>query len=679
MRFGFYPKLAFDGIRKNRRMYLPYFLACMGMVMMTYIINFLKTSQTISVLPGAGVITSIMNLGVFVMAFFSALFLFYTNSFLIRRRKKEFGLYNILGMGKRNIARILIWETLFVAVGSIALGLLTGMLVSKLAELGLVNIMNGNVNYTLSVSPEGIIYTVIPFGIIFFLLLLNSLRQLWCSNAISLLRSENTGEKPPKGNWLLGMAGFAILGAAYYLAVTIHDPISALGLFFVAVIMVIAATYLIMIAGSVLLCRVLQKNKRYYYKPNHFVSVSSMAYRMKRNGAGLASICILVTMVLVMISSTSALFMGAEDVIKNRYPRQINSWTRFTKNESITREDTEPVRDVTGRVLEQYGAVAQNVADYRTAAIAGMLNGGDVIFDMEKINDLSLAVYSDVVQLYLLPLEDYNAMSGRNVTLEPDEALVYTHRIRFDGDTIGFQDAAHYKVKEHLADCFLNGDITMDIMPSVVVVVPDVAAATQGLTNASGENLVFWKWNYCFDTNLTAEENIALHTALNDALAELQGSSENSFRSTVESRDFEREDFYSIYGGLFFLGVMLSIVFLFAAVLIIYYKQLSEGYEDQARFGIMQNVGMTKREIRKSINSQLLTVFFLPLLMAGLHLACAFPMIEKLLLLFQMNNRPLFICTTVGSLLIFAVFYAVVYRITSNSYYQIVGGAREKN
>lgn len=678
MKFGFYPKLAFDGVRKNKRMYLPYFFACVGMVMMTYIINFLKTSPTISALPGAGVIESIMNLGVFVMAFFSALFLFYTNSFLIRRRKKEFGLYNILGMGKRNIAHILVWETFFVAFGSVALGLLAGMLVSKLAELGMVNMMNGEVSYTLSVSPEGIIFTVIPFSVIFLLLLLNSLRQLWRSSAISLLRSENTGEKPPKGNWLLGLAGFAILGAAYYVALTIQDPISALSLFFAAVIMVIAATYLIMIAGSVLLCRILQKNRRYYYKPNHFVSVSSMAYRMKRNGAGLASICILATMVLVMISSTSALFIGAEDVIYNRYPRQINSWTRFTENESITREDTLPLREVADRVLEQYGAVAQNVADYRTAAIAGLLNDGDVIFDMDRIDDLSLAVYSDVVQLYLLPLEDYNAMSGRSVTLEPEEALVYTHRIKFDGDTIGFQNAAHYRVREHLADCFLNGDITMDVMPSVVVVVPDVAAATQGLTNSSGKNLVQWKWNYCFDTNLTAEENIALHTALNNAFSELQESG-GSFRFNVESRDFEREDFYSIYGGLFFLGVLLSIVFLFAAVLIIYYKQLSEGYEDQARFGIMQNVGMTKREIRRSINSQLLTVFFLPLLMAGLHLACAFPMIEKLLLLFQMNNRPLFISTTVGSLLVFAVFYAVVYRITSNSYYQIVGGAKEKN
>ena len=325
MKTGFYPKLAFDGIRKNRRMYVPFICTCIGMVMMFYIISYLHYSDTIASMNGGQIMRSTLNLGSIVVGIFSCIFLFYTNSFLIRRRKKEFGLYHILGMGKLNIARILFWETLLTAVISLVLGIGFGILFSKLAELAMARLTHAQIIYSMHISPDSILFTLTVFGCIFILLFFNTLRQVHFSNAITLVKSESVGEKPPKGNILLGLLGMICLAAAYYLAVTVADPVSALGMFFIAVILVIVGTYLIMIASSVLFCRLLQKNKRYYYKANHFVSISSMAYRMKRNGAGLASICILATMVLVMLSTTVSLYFGMDDVLSNRYPYLFNT------------------------------------------------------------------------------------------------------------------------------------------------------------------------------------------------------------------------------------------------------------------------------------------------------------------------------------------------------------------
>lgn len=672
MRLGFYPRLAADGIRKNKRMYLPYILTCSGMVMMTYIMDFLRTSETVASLYRGWVLQDLMNIGLIVMAFFAAIFLFYTNSFLTRRRKKEFGLYHILGMGKRNLSGILVWESVFVAVISLVCGMGSGIALSKLAELGLVNIMKGDVTYTLSVSADSIILTAVLFAGIFLLLLVNMLRQIWFSSAISLLKSENTGEKPPKANWLLGLLGVIILAAAYYIALAIKDPVSAIIAFMLAVLMVIAATYLIMIAGSVLFCRILQKRKKYYYKPNHFVSVSSMVYRMKRNGAGLASICILATMVLVMISSSSALFIGEEDVIRSRYPREINTWFSMYENREVTKEDQEAFENVIDGVLREHGTAPEQIIKYHSTGTSGLLQGGEVFFDQSAFGEFGIDEFSDVHQIYLVPIEDYNDMMGTDISLAEDEALVYAPRETFDSDTFQFTGLKQYRVREILKEGFLNSDIAMDIVPSLMVILPDVEEAAEGLVNSSGNSLVRRKWYYSFDTSLDPGENIALYHDLKESLTSWKLNGHDTFMSTVESREYERKDFYSLYGGLFYLGILLSIVFIFAAVLIIYYKQISEGYEDQARFEIMQKVGMTGKDIRRSINSQLLTVFFLPLAGAGLHLAFAFPIIEKLLLLFNLNNQNLFVCTAIGSYLVFALFYGIVYRITSNAYYQIV-------
>lgn len=683
MKAGFYPKLAFDGIRKNRRMYLPYILTCIGMVMMYYIIVFLQNNDAIRSMRGGETIQGMMELGTWVIAIFACIFLFYTNSFLIRRRKKEFGLYNILGMGKGNIGFILFWEALIISAISLGAGLFAGIVFSKLAELGLVNVLNGSVNYSFSVSPAAIAMTVMVFGVIFLLLFLNSLRQVKFANAISLLRSENVGEKPPKGNWLVGILGVLMLGAAYGLAVTIQNPVSALLVFFLAVVLVILGTYLVMIAGSVLFCRILQKRKNYYYKANHFVSVSSMVYRMKRNGAGLASICILATMVLVMISSTTSLYAGEEDSINARYPREINTSFQLNDVEEMTWEAVGAIRNEMLRIARSYDADPENIHEYRSASVAGLLMEDTVETDVSKIEQFHLDTYSNVYQIYIIPIEDYNALMGTDETLEEDEALLYFYRdsYRYEEDTLSFRNGRSFRIKKVVDDFVGSGEAAMAIAPTIVIFVPDLKTAIEGideLADYNGNRMVTLRWSYNFDTGLERKDQDALCAAIRENFRAPDAYETCGYYAfSVEGREMEREDFYSIFGSLFYLGIVLSAVFILAAVLIIYYKQISEGYEDQARFEIMQKIGMTKREIRKSINSQLLTVFFLPLVGAGMHLAFAFPIIRKLLLLFNLNNVVLFAVTTVISFVVFALFYCLVYRITSNAYYNIVSGARE--
>ena len=681
MKMGFYPRLAFDGIRKNKRLVLPFILTCTGMIMMYYIIAFLRDSEAISAMKGGETIGSILGLGTYVIAFFACIFLFYTNSFLMRRRKKEFGLYNILGMGKRNIGRILFWESLLIAAFSLSVGLLCGMAFSKVAELFLISLMQGNVSYTLSVSAQGIRETITAFGFIFILLFLNAFRQVRFGSAISLVRSENAGEKPPKGNWFWGILGVIILGIAYYLAISINNPLSALLVFFAAVLMVILATYLIMIAGSVFFCRILQKKKKYYYKSNHFVSVSSMVYRMKRNGAGLASICILATMVLVMISSTTCLYFGSEGALRSRYPRDINMEFMLEDTSGLSDANIASLQGAIDEELASNHVALQNFYSYRNISIAGMLQGNVVECDPTVLDSFAITSLSDIYEFYFVPLADYNRMMGTHDVLADGEALLYINRGSYEGDTLSFQGGQSFQIVKQIEAFSENGMSAMDIVTSIILVVPDLEKSIEGLSEKAdyiGNRMISIKWIYNFDTGLEAEDQIQL----SDTLYERFHSTETHRQYGIlyahcESQQAEREDFYSLYGGLFYLGVLLSLVFILAAVLIIYYKQISEGYEDQGRFEIMQKVGMTKQEIRKSINSQLLTVFFLPLVLATLHLAFAFPLIRKLLLLFNLNNVLLFAFTTIISIIAFAIFYTLVYRITSNAYYHIVSGNKE--
>lgn len=681
MKKFFYPRLAFDGIRKNKRLYLPYILTQIGMIMMYYIVIFLRYGESLKGTFGEGTVSIVLMLGGWVIAIFACIFLFYTNSFLIRRRKKEFGLYNILGMDKKNISILLFWESLITSAISLFCGLVLGVALSKLAELGLVKAIGGtDISYVFYVSPTAILLTVGVFAVIFLLIFINSVRQIMGASAVTLIRSENLGEKPPKANPLLGIIGAALLIGAYITAVVITEPLSAILVFFIAVIMVIIGTYLLMIFGSVLLCRFLQKRKNYYYKPNHFISVSSMTYRMKRNGAGLASVCVLATMVLVMISSTTCLLFGTEDSVNTRYPRDIVLSTGFDTIDGLDDSNLEKVAAGVDSLAASHKANASNFASYRSVVTVGTISdGGKLVAGGTGVtigSNSNAYICFDVV-----PIEDYNAVMGTNETLEPDEVIVYSYRMKYKYDTVTLGDGKTYKVKK-IADSFLvDGDSAVNIASSIYIFVPDFKSAATDFAkpeNHNGVRTVNYKYFRFFDTELDTAGERALCNDYIDATKPAMSSYGNMITFSIDSGNVGRDDYYSAFGSLFYLGVMLSIVFIFAAVLIIYYKQVSEGYEDQSRFEIMQKVGMTKKEIRKSINSQLLTVFFLPLAGAGLHMIFASIIIRRILLTFNFNNPVLFAVTTLVCFVVFALFYTLIYRVTSNAYYKIVSGAKER-
>ncbi len=680
MKKALYARLAWTGMVKNKRLYLPYLLSCGGMVLMFYILMGLSGSPVLENMAGGGSSAIILRLGTVVIAVFALLFLFYTHAFLVRRREREFGLYNILGMGKGNIARVLLWETAITYGMTTAAGLLLGVALYKLAELGMVRLLQVQVTYTLSVSVSSLLATAALFAIIHVLILLDGLRRLRGVSAIALLRSENMGEKPPRAKWVLTAAGAVLLAGAYALAVSIREPLAALLWFFAAVIMVILATYLLFISGSVTLCRSLQRNKRYYYRPQHFVSVSSMAYRMKRNGAGLASVCILATMVLVMISSTTCLYVGQEKAVGSRYPHDL-AVTVYGGEHLLDEAEVAGLREGVESTIFNFGGKVSNVAEYREVSISGLLDGGDIRIDS---TGASVTDSTHAIQIHFLPLEDYNAATGQSLTLGDGQVYVAALRTEFNSDTLSIDGGmVRHVMKREIP--MLGGPAVADITPSLMVVVPDFERFVPELQSYLEDKYGWYPgayWNYGFDTDLPENQqgNIDgttpnLEDALNGYLAGV--SSDWGVGVSVESKAANRADFYGTYGGLFFLGIMLSIVFIFAAVAILYYKQLSEGYEDQSRFDIMQKVGMTKGDIRRSINSQLLTVFSLPLVMAGLHLCFAFPFIHKLLLLFNLDDRGLLVGTTAVSFLVFAVLYAVVYKLTGNAYYHIVADNKE--
>lgn len=683
MKKGFYRTLAWTGIKNNKKLYVPYILTCMGTVMMCYIISFLGTSPTFAEIQGGETVQAFLGMGFGVMAVFSLIFLFYTNSFLIRRRKKEFGLYNILGLGKRHLAKVMILETLMIAGMTILGGLFFGILLSKFSELFMIKILEGTVTYSFTIEPESIKNTVILFLGVFLLVFLNTLRQIHLTNPIQLLHSEQAGEKPPKANWVVAILGLILLAGAYYIAVSIQDPVTAIVAFFLAVVMVVLATYLLFIAGSVTLCRILQKNKRYYYKTNHFVSVSSMVYRMKRNGAGLASICILCTMVLVMVSSTTCLYVGAEDSLRNRYPRNINVDVLMNETEFFDDTNTEETKSRIQTVLDENKAEAEGVLEYRTAAFGGMIEGNQIDLNSEKLN--SAINVENIWQIFVVSVSDYNRLMGKNETLLPGEAIVYTTKeMTYEEDTIQIEECDTIKIVGRANEFVDNSVDSMQIFPTMYLFVPDVGEVIEPLKNLTWGNdnspLVSFHWYYGFDLSCEDETQMRIQDQISDKIDQLKSSIDESsyFHFTIEGVAKDRADFFGTFAGLFFLGIFLGIVFVFAAVLIIYYKQVSEGYEDQSRFDIMQKVGMTKTEIRKSINSQILTVFFLPLITAGLHLGFAFPLIKKILLIFGLTNTSLLIITTVSCYLVFALFYMFVYRATSRSYFTIVSGMRSE-
>lgn len=655
----FFPKLAASNIKKNGKAYIPYILSCVMTVAMFYIVKSLSYNPGLKNMVGSSTMMTMMSMCSVMIALFAIIFLFYTNSFLVKRRKKEFGVFNILGMEKSHIAKTMAWENFYVTLISIAGGLVIGIALDKAMFLLIAQVLNEEISLGFFISDKAIISTVVMFCIIFLLILLNSIRQIQTANPIELLTAGNAGEREPKTKWILTILGLLSLGTGYYIALAIKNPLTALVYFFFAVILVIIGTYMLFTAGSIALLKILRKNKKYYYKTKHFTSISGMIYRMKQNAVGLANICILSTAVLVMVSSTSSLMLGMQDVIATRYPDDFIVYSNETSEERAY-ESFDAIREL----QEEQNLNVTSEREYRYLVFPAFINGDT----FEVTRDANFSSLGNLNNLIFVSLSDYNRVMGTDKTLAEDEILVYSDRLQFDYPTLKIFDR-EYSVKEKIDEFIGNGLIVAVAANTQFIVLPDgtdidelYALQKEALSDGASEI----QYYYGFNSDADEETQRAFYRTL------LEDYVGHGYEGTIESKADSRSEFVGLYGGFFFIGIFLGILFIMATVLIIYYKQISEGYDDKQRYEIMQKVGMTHQEIKNSIHSQVLTVFFLPLIVAGIHIAVAFPIITKLLALLNLLNVQLFLTCTVVCYVVFAVMYLLIYLLTARTYYKIV-------
>ena len=636
-----YEKLAVTNLKNNRKTYVPYIFTGVLTVMMFYIIDALSRGKGIT----QNTLKICLQYATGVIIVFAVIFLFYTNSFLIKRRKKEIGVYNILGMGKRHIARMMAVETILTAGISILGGLVFGIIFGKLMYLLLLKILHNSVDMQFSVNGTAIVQTVILFAGIFLLTYLYNILQIQLVNPVELLHGGNQGEKEPKSRWLLVIVGVAALGNGYWIALTTEAPLEALLKFFVAVVCVIIGTYALFIAGSIVVLKILRKNKAYYYNPKHFTSVSGMIYRMKQNGAGLANICVLSTMVLVMVSTTVSLYAGMEDILDSRFPRDVS----IVCNEADTNNE-ETLQRLIKEQCEKAGVKITDRVRYRYGSMNAVLKGNN----LEKVEQY----YPDNHFYYveMITQEEYNRIEKQNVSLKEQEILTYTTNGKCGKKQINIA-GRNYQVKKELSEMTSQPKSTAEMYNTLYII----------FANAEQIERIE-PFSYADKFNLKGDDG-----KQKEALEQIQ----NEFYEKIpdgmmESRMLSRSSFYELYGGLFFIGIYPGSMFIMATVLIIYYKQISEGYDDRERYQIMQKVGMSKKEVKRSIRSQVLSVFFLPLVVAVIHVAVAFKVMTKILGVLNLTNVSLFAVCTIITIAVFAVFYIIVYSITAKEYYRIV-------
>lgn len=666
MNKGMYTKLAITNIKNNRQFYFPYLLTGIITVAMFYIMCALESNPGIQSMPGAKDLGLILRLGIGVIGIFAVIFLFYTNSFIIKRRKKELGIYNILGMEKRHIAKILSKEAFFTAIIAIGGGLVTGVLFHKLACMLLYRMIGFNGGITFSFSKKGVMITAILFAIVYLLTYIYDLFQVQLANPIELLQSGNKGEREPKTKAIMAVLGVLCLGTGYFIAITTKNPVKALTLFFVAVILVIIGTYLLFTAGSIALLKILRRNKGYYYQTKHFTSVSGMIYRMKQNAVGLANICILSTMVLVAVSTTVSLYVGVEDIMKERYPNEIN--IRAYYDTGAPSEDS--IAPIVEKSVKESGRKIRHEEDYLELYFAAIKDQGQYSLDKEKVKTAGDRVSGFVV----LTREDCKKKYNEEIPeLAENEVALFTIK-KTNMDTLVLENRS-YHVKEikqfqNTEDFETIADIMDEYYYVIVNDVQDMELLWQLQKEIYQENSSSISRQVRLDIDGDSEQKKECFENIKTAL----GPEQAKARILIDSRQSNLDEFYQIYGGFLFLGLFLGILFLMITVLIIFYKQISEGYDDKERFSIMEKVGMSNNEVKATIRSQVRTVFFLPILMAAVHVGMAFPMIKRLLSLFGLSNTALFAGCMAGTILVFALIYLLVFLKTSKTYYKIVGG-----
>lgn len=663
---GLFIKLAVSNIKRNKGTYIPYMITCICCIAMTYMMFFVTQSKDLSVqVPDSVMVTSIMFLGIAVIYIFSFIFLLYSNNFVMKRRQKEIGLYNILGLEKGHIMKMMAVETLFTSVISIIGGIAVGILGSKLALLLLLKILHVPAQLGFYVCVPGIVVCAVLFLPVVIVTLFRNVHRVRLSQPIELLRSGNTGEREPKAKWLMALLGFICLGSGYYIAVTTKSPVTALGLFFAAVLLVMAGTYLLFTAGSIAVLKVMRWKKSFYYKIKNFTSISGMIYRMKQNAMGLASICILSTGVLLMLSTTVSLNMGIEDSLSDMFPYDAG----FTFNH-VTFEEVPRLRNAFDEAVEKEKVPYEEKITQVVLDISVARNGNDMEI-LTRDTDAS----ANVEYLTVVPEEEYEKISEKTVELKPGEILAFQENggkgnISLNGVT--------YKVKEWLKEkpTYERGN-NIFYKTTIVVTKEDLQKMDALQKELVGKDRGYLKLEFGLYIEGGKEADIKYGNLIREdlePLTETLKGEEDSvspwFQSSIREEHYR--SFYTLNGGLLFLGIFLGFIFLVGAGMIIYYKQMSEGYEDKERFEIMQKVGMSRKEVKSAIRRQILMVFFLPLLMAVLHIIMAFPMISRLLGLLGMMNTELYILCTAGTIVVFAVIYAAIYMCTAKSYYKIV-------
>lgn len=691
---SFYFKMAGKNIVNNRAGYIPYMFTCIMTIAMFYIMKSLTYNENVLQVYGGEAIQSVLAVGSSVLAIFSVIFLFYTYSFLIKRRKKEFGVFNILGMEKRHISVTVFLETVYVAAAALSAGLMTGIVFSKLFFWIFMRILGTQAALKWSFSSRACADTALLFSVIFLLSYLNTLRQIHLSNPIELLRGGQIGEREPKTKALLALASLASLAAGYYLAVTTDNPLSSITVFFVAAVLVILGTYGLFTAGSIFVLKLLRANKTYYYKTQHFISISGMIYRMKQNAVGLANICILSSAVLVMISTTASLYLGMNDLIANRYPKDI-SMQIYVDHEGAEQQ----MDNLIDQKLQEYGITVKNLSRYHYSPAMTVYKDGKLYTENELDTGNVSLLSNHMVSVEIIPAQEARNMGADVKELNDKEAAVYEIGGSLEGGsfTVSGQE---YQIVQKLKHMDISMGTADAVSDSFVLVVKDIDAV-KTLTSlllgrnaeeiSSGENQSrgsaaiqadtqstdgLLRYTCQFDTDSDKDIQSAFMKAVQAEITGDEGSSGNpewmALNGYIEGRAGAEESFYSLYGSLFFIGMILGSVFLMATVLIIYYKQVSEGYEDRERFAIMQKVGLSRREIRSSIKSQVLTVFYLPLVMAGIHIVFAFPLLRKVMALMNLSNTGLFMKGCALTYVIFAAIYAMIYGLTARSYSRIV-------
>jgi len=675
-----YPKLAVQSIRNNRKFYLPYILALLGDVASIYIMSALvKDPGVADMTPGHPTgymyVQMFMTIGMFIAYLFSAVFVLYINGFLMKQRKKELGLYNILGMGKPHIAIVLTIETVLIGVLGIGGGIAVGLTLHKLVSLVLHKVMRMPVPFGFYICWSGMAQTALLFAGLLAVTLLVNLNKVRVSKPIELLHGGNVGEREPRTRWLMTLLGVVTLGAGYYIAIATRTGVEAIMWYFVAVGLVIVGTYCLFTAVSIFVLKALRRNKKFYYQTGHFINVSGMLYRMKQNAVGLANICILCTMVMVMLSGTLSLYLGTADMINEQYPGDINVRVSYTPDEADPFNAEAMLAVQTNYIAARGAAVTSARTSHTLSFGAGLLPDGT--YTTDRFADGTVGA---IVDITFLAEAEYTALTGETLDLAPGEAAAYgvagnALTIRWTEPEGGKElSSTTWQLAHKLQS---NPHFTPDIAQLVTVVVPDEAAlheVWQLQAAAYGQRRSNMTWYAYLD--LDCDEGTL--RSLNDAYTDSRRD-EGFFAGTGswhscrwELRSEGEADAYGLAGGFLFLGIFLGFIFLMATVLIIYYKQISEGYEDKERFEIMQKVGMSHSEVKRSIHSQILMVFFLPIVVAAVHIVFDFNMVEKLLTMFMIHNTALTALCTLGTVLVFFVVYGAVYLLTARMYYKIV-------